>query len=539
MQLIFSIFVCLALAFGGGGEFSAAPERASAWTARDIHISGAFGEYELEPELYLRAAVGAERADLRFKAESGGRARMPLSLRVAPGEMLLSLSDSGRAYRLTDLEDWSVDIAPEAEAPLADVLMDLGALIGACRGDAERAQNVRAACERALTAVGGEQGRVEAVWDGRGYDADCTTAELRAEELPALLDAQRDGGAPELEALADGASALVEALPGPEEGIVALSSISFAEGELRYAEQRMQWSAGDSAAQLRWIETENPSHWSVIWTLKDGDETAQHVDLTSFGDSGRASVQLDDLRLEANWSRAAEDAWAVEGTLRLGEDRCDYSLELAHEEIPAPDDFAGAELYDVPDSDAEWSEQDSILEAALAADTYQFALEAMQLCEEPGIAAMLDDFGGPEEAVEADDDDESYRARTVATLEEAAAIYEGELPDYRAPGGWEIDEIEVSPTSIHIHYSGARNGFTLWTFTSGNTPVLHYTCSDGAMAPAREYAVIFGAEGSRRRLIEVYPPEGGLSFRFDFDETPTMDELQSALSGLGASENPF
>lgn len=194
---------------------------------------------------------------------------------------------------------------------------------GAGEGDAAPE---RTAYERALIAVGGEPERVEVIWDAQSYDADCVTAELRVEDWPAFLDALRDSGDPELEALADGASALGGTFPGPEEEPVTLSSISFAEGELRYAEQKIQWSAEGGAAQLQWVETENPGHWSVIWRLRDGDETAQHVDLTSFGDSGWVHIQLGDLWLDADWSRAAEGAWAVNGMLKLGKQRRDFSL---------------------------------------------------------------------------------------------------------------------------------------------------------------------------------------------------------------------
>lgn len=102
MNAILSLIVAFVMIFSGVGELPAVPETANVYTLSDITISVGDESVTLDPVLRLTTAAGSERIDLGVELLSGENTLFPLKGRVEGDKVSFALSDSGKAYTLSE-----------------------------------------------------------------------------------------------------------------------------------------------------------------------------------------------------------------------------------------------------------------------------------------------------------------------------------------------------------------------------------------------------------------------------------------------------
>ncbi len=207
MNTILSILLCIAMLFSGTSGMNASPETATTWSVRNLTLTLGSESVTLTPSVSLTAAAGSDRATLHFEAANNGSTILPIALDATSDELRFSLGNNSRAYRMS---------ASELEE-----LLDL-AFYGDME-DMELATNLIYTYGMFLASVlhdsEGLQQREEAVgqllFDRCATPAGDTTVEVDGNTYPAkkyrlhfdigIIDALRDCGWPELEALLNGA----------------------------------------------------------------------------------------------------------------------------------------------------------------------------------------------------------------------------------------------------------------------------------------------------------------------------------------------
>ncbi|MGN1007185.1 MAG: hypothetical protein ACI4O8_11795 [Aristaeellaceae bacterium] len=102
LNLILSLFVCLAMSVSGVSALPAQPETATTTVVRNVTVGLDGKSVTLNPELALTTAVGREQALTHFEIRSGDSVLLPMSLELAPDQARFSLMNSGRAYSITE-----------------------------------------------------------------------------------------------------------------------------------------------------------------------------------------------------------------------------------------------------------------------------------------------------------------------------------------------------------------------------------------------------------------------------------------------------
>ena len=221
------------------------------------------------------------------------------------------------------------------------------------------------------------------------------------------------------------------------------------------------------------------------------------------------------------------------------------SFELNRAEGAVVDYFDGLEMYEISDETMNGSnEEPSLTMTALVADVSLMNMDAMQLTTDPSIQALMDfgevdpDIVYDDEEIEPDEDedysyDESeYEVRAVDTLEEAAAIYQGDIPAYTAPEGYELREVDVSSTYLSAIYM-SENDYLNLTLYGYDRNSHFFAMDDGALTAMDGYvAQLYGDDLESITSATVYPQDGSASINFYFGNYLTPDEVSVILAGL-------
>lgn len=253
------------------------------------------------------------------------------------------------------------------------------------------------------------------------------------------------------------------------------------------------------------------------------------------------SNYIDNTAFDLRWDGRAEDdgsdTWAVALAVD-GEDALSFELNRA-EGADVPSLAGRTELaFDLDALNGISSDDNSLLINALGADVSQLMLDASLLSQDAGGADLIgllapvidsDDY-------ERDNDDGDYNTATVDTLEEAAAIFEGEVPDYRPLEGWELTQIEAAPAVLYLSYEETASGreFCISAVLDyGGTR--RYVYRDGALEALDAPVVEVYDDGDSPYVFDVWTEDGAeVSFLLydDFSD----EELAALISGLWAPD---
>ena len=610
MNLILSIFLCFALAFGGAAELPAEPETATTWTIRNVTLSNGGETFALNPEARLTAALGAEKAALHFEIENDGRIFLPISAEVTPDELTFALSGGGRAYSLTNEEFMKLIDVDEEDIRILNLCGDLftsyGALLGMAYGDeAQMAEFSQAVLEAMLGSFGSEFETVEIELDGETLSAQRTEFDLTFRSSLEMIDALRDCGIDELTTFLNALleiinldeetdypnyTALIEAIPEADLDSFSMPlTLTFAEADgLSYGLVETTADLEDfSHMQMREEVVTRGGETSVaVNMLMNADDTvivydvsaqmtgplnapeSMHMDydvtavnlITGEGGDGAESIStamrmtLDaatadglsdatleasvtvtpnaesssfDLRATASDRREADGSVTADVTFELLTEDIDagVSFELNRAESAYANPFDGADLFEITE-DAFDSDADEMppVAAALTADVALMSVDAMQLGADESIRALID-----QDIVYDDEEDDDYAE--VDSLEEAAALFEGTIPDFTPPEGYEIISIDAEPSYVLIDYAADEmDGFEMYVYVSLAT-VDTYTYGGGALAPVEGQAVQIREYDGDISGAELILSDGTVVSLY-FYGSPALEDVEAILAGF-------
>lgn len=596
MNLFLSIFLCFALALGGGAELPAEPETAATWTIRNVHFANEDYDITLGPEARISAAVGSERAALQFSIVNNGKEFFPFNMDVTNDALRFSLSNnSSWAYSISDATFREFDEFTETDLVMLDVfaaaLVDYGALYGAIYDEARESEIDEAVFSAWAAGTGAEIEDTEVEIGGQALPARRIASEWDFETLLTLIDALGTCDIDEVEAFAQSAlpaclllldteaetySDLYDQFCEDFAGLTAIAELIYArEGDIAYGlvlidaqnlgepvyylrqeitvldgettvvQDEIQGDRSTSSIRRHTGSRQNPDtlHMEYAMTASGDEPSSMSYTLDSAAEDGLRSASgtfewigsddymPDNLQMSATVSerREADGSATAEVAIDLIADGKPgtVTFELNRAEGEYADPFEGRDIREITNDVIDGADGFSVVTASMAADAAQLSLDAMQLMNDEGVAALVEWFE------DADDYEieEVYVYQQVETLEEAAEIYEGELPAYTAPEGYEIEGINVLPQILYIKYVSTEHSFQLSTSAYLNSTRV-YQYFDSSLMPADGYSVLISAdEDDFIYSAMVYPADGKPFLHFYFDGV-TMDELAEILSGL-------
>ena len=210
------------------------------------------------------------------------------------------------------------------------------------------------------------------------------------------------------------------------------------------------------------------------------------------------------------------------------EDQIGISFEINRAEAAYEDFFAGAEIFEIDEStfDDDFDEI-SPAQMALISDVILLDSDAKQLASDESILA-IGRWGAAGDDIVPDYGDEYA---DVETLEQAAEIYDGTLPNFTPPEGFELTSIDADEYYVDLEYASENAGFELSVYSYSLTthPYIfadgELTKIDGCEVRLRDYdGDISGAS--------VNLPDG-TTVDFYFYGTFTLEEVVEVLNGLG------
>lgn len=158
-----------------------------------------------------------------------------------------------------------------------------------------------------------------------------------------------------------------------------------------------------------------------------------------------------------------------------------------------------------------------------------------------GCAALAEGLDGLAAQFESEfnfdaDTDMAY----VSSFEEAAALYDGEIPAFTAPDGFELVEILVDDFGLTAYYTAGEMetgdeeyiepSFEFSMYDYGKEEgVTHYSLTDGVLAEASASMVSLYEEDGVIYSADIHTVKGDIYFYFnDMDRA----QVEAALAGL-------
>ena len=125
---------------------------------------------------------------------------------------------------------------------------------------------------------------------------------------------------------------------------------------------------------------------------------------------------------------------------------------------------------------------------------------------------------------------EGAESVSVASFEEAAEIYTGDLPALTVPEGFELQEVLVDEFGLTAYYESEDALFEMNVNEYGEVEgVSHYGLENGALVEAKGVMVDIYEEEGLVTSADVYTPLGAIYFYF---EGMDLAAVQAVLAGL-------
>lgn len=233
-------------------------------------------------------------------------------------------------------------------------------------------------------------------------------------------------------------------------------------------------------------------------------------------------------RAEADGSVTA----AVSMTFGVDGETGMISFDLNRAEGAPVDYFEGATEYAI----TAFGDAEDPAYTMLAADALNFSADAMTLAADESVIELMQLFGMEPEAEAEDADIESYDTQadsvTVTSFEEAAAIFEGDLPDYTTPEGYELAEITVSPDYFYAQYVSPDDAFSIDAYAGMGNELEYMQLKDGALVPLEDgLTAEVGRYSGSISYVSLYRTEGPLYFYFGDQSDAEVNAILAGLNG--------
>lgn len=176
--------------------------------------------------------------------------------------------------------------------------------------------------------------------------------------------------------------------------------------------------------------------------------------------------------------------------------------------------------------------------AALMADFMGAAADGMALAADESVmdlmtmfenlaAGDVKDYDYEEEAYEEDYDEDNENV--VYSLEEAAAIFDGTIPNYTAPEGYSLKEIEVDEYSLYATYASEEDEFELCTYAYDSDSTYYSMKDDGSLTAIEGLVVEIEKYGDVVGSASVYGDGREVTFYFSGVDMATAEAVVNGL----------
>lgn len=117
-----------------------------------------------------------------------------------------------------------------------------------------------------------------------------------------------------------------------------------------------------------------------------------------------------------------------------------------------------------------------------------------------------------------------------ASLEEAAAAYEGEVPGFTVPEGFELSEAVVDDFGLTAYYASGEASFEFSVYDYGAMEgVVRYQLGEGALSAMAASVVDLYEEEGLITSADVYSPKGAIYFYFENMDQAAVEKVLACL----------
>lgn len=181
--------------------------------------------------------------------------------------------------------------------------------------------------------------------------------------------------------------------------------------------------------------------------------------------------------------------------------------------------------------------------SALMADFMGVAADGMALTADDSVMQLMSMFEGiadggevyedtkyeDETAEETYEEDVEDEASVVATLEEAAAIFDGTVPAYTAPEGYSLQEVTVDEYSLYATYASADDEFEMCVYAYSSDDVYYNMTEDGTLTAIEGMVVEMSMYGDNVGSATVRGNGGEVTFYFSGVDMATAEAVMEGL----------
>lgn len=279
------------------------------------------------------------------------------------------------------------------------------------------------------------------------------------------------------------------------------------------------------------------------------------TDAPAAAETAEAEVEEGEVFLQVSWDEVPTDAGA-EGSVMMSMQATaeeetisgGYSFDYEKKQTPASELIPGEQVVALtPNMDGEGNAMLPIDFMGVIADgttltAEESMMEMSKLMDSTAADMGVGLIGGADEVADdyTYDGEYEYSERSqeelkiVGSVEEAAAIYDGEIPAYTAPEGYILDYVEVSPTYYDAYYiNGEGKTINLYGYGNGadvEDDTTFLLQEDGSLTPVEQPLVnIYSYDG----LVSTASATiGGEVVYFYFDYDTDEATARAAIAGL-------
>jgi len=261
--------------------------------------------------------------------------------------------------------------------------------------------------------------------------------------------------------------------------------------------------------------------------LKNADAEIIVDNISTYGYDDNLDTYEETVNMTMDYSEALEEDGSITGS-------CAIDVSAMGETVGISFDINRAE-GEVVDYFADTVEQPLSADtedagySALMADFMGVAADGMALAADDSVMELVAMFerltGVADEEYNVEEYDD---ASVVSSMEEAAAIFDGAVPDYTAPEGYELTGVTVDEYSLYASYESAEDSFELNTYAYESDAV-YYSVKDGVFTPLDGQLVEFSGYDGEVYSASVYKPEGTVNFYFSGLDQAAAEAILAGL----------
>ena len=239
--------------------------------------------------------------------------------------------------------------------------------------------------------------------------------------------------------------------------------------------------------------------------------------------------------MNMDYTERLEENGSITGACKLDVNAMDetvsVSFDLNRAEGEAVDYFAGTteQPLTTDTEDAAYN--------ALMADFMGVTADGMALAADESVMQLIAMFEYADEYeedyeddYEADSEETAYdEASVVSTLEEAAAIFDGSVPNYTAPEGYTLQKVEVDEYSLYATYASADDEFEMCTYAYNSDAVYYSMKDDGALTAIEGMVVEMSMYGDEVGSASVFGDGREVTFYFSGVDMATAEAVVNGL----------